>query len=343
MNTLGKLVALAALGLSVFHTAASAEPGPGPRGPNVMIVGEDADKDTIPRGNRNFNRIQRAIAEQLVSRGFHVFDETAITKDVLPQGGVRRELPELLEIAKLAQAPIDVIVVFQVYASVRPAQFVRDTFKPFIRIDGRMIRVRGGQDLGGFEYGSDIELPPIPGSCVNGEPPRECLLETFGNEARLIGAPVGNGLATKLAGFLRADYDPGVGPGMPPVGPPIGPGGPGGPGGPVVATAPLARPACDGMDGTPYVLRIRDFTGSELNKLEEAFTSFDCYGHHRVMRSQPGMTDYWYETRADQARLTRNLRFVLEYMNVPGTVSVTGDNVIIVEKLLTAPHGVIVR
>jgi hypothetical protein len=291
-----------------------------------MIAGEDADKETIPRGNRTFNRIQRMIAEQLVNRGFHVFDETAITKDVLPQGGVRRQLPELLETAKLAQVPVDVIVVFQVYASVRPAQHVRDTFKPFVRVDGRMIRVRGGQDLGGFEFGSDIELPPIPGSCVNGEPPRECLIESFGNEARLIGTSVGNALATKLAFYLR-DADAG----------------PGGPGGPVIAAVPPgaeARPVCEGMDGTPYVLRFRDFDAPELNKMEEAFATFACYGNHRVTRSQPGLTEYWYETRADQARLTRNLRFVMEYMNLPGTVSVSGNN-IVVEKLLTAPHGVI--
>jgi hypothetical protein len=337
MNAFVKLLTLAAVGLTVFHTAgASAEPT-GPRGPNIMIAGEDADKDTIPRGNRNFNRIERAVAEQLVARGFHVFDETAITMNVLPQGGVRRQLPELLETAKLAQAPIDVIVVFQIYASVRPLLAVRDTFKPVIRIDGRMIRVRGGQDLGGYEFGSDLELPPIPGVCVNGEPPRECLLESFGNEARLIGSAVGNGLASKLAGYLRADFDPGL---LPP--PPPGVVGPG----PVVVgpgPAPLeaARPICDGMDGTPYVLRIRDFDGPELNRLEEAFTGFACYEHHRIVRSQPGMTDYWYETRADQARLTRNLRFVLEYMNLPGTVSVTAGNVIIVEKHLMAPHGVI--
>ncbi len=342
MNTFVKLLTLAAAGLTVFHTAgASAEPA-GPHGPNIMIVGEDADKDTIPRGNRNFNRIERAVAEQLVARGFKVFDETAITMNVLPQGGVRRQLPELIETAKLAQAPIDVIVVFQIYASVRPLLAVRDTFKPFIRIDGRMIRVRGGQDLGGYEFGSDIDFPPLPGVCVNGEPPRECLLESFGNEARLIGSSVGNALATKLAGYLRADFDPG----LPPPPPGVIPGGPvvGGPGPVVVAPGPVpveGRPICDGMDGTPYVLRIRDFDGPELNRLEEAFTGFACYEHHRVVRSQPGLTDYWYETRAGQARLTRNLRFVLEYMNLPGTVSVTADNVIIVEKHLTAPHGVI--
>ena len=324
MNTLGKLLALATLGLSVVHTAgASAEPV-GPRGPNIMIVGEDADKDTIPRGNRNFNRIERAVAEQLVTRGFKVYDETAITMNVLPQGGVRRQLPELLETAKLAQAPIDVIVVFQIYASVRPILALRDTFRPFIRVDGRMIRVRGGQDLGGYEFGSDIELPPLPGTCVNGEPPRECLLESFGNEARLIGSAVGDALATKLAAFLRADVEPGV----------------------IVPAAPVvtgeAKPVCSDMAGTPYVLSMRNFDAPELSRLEEAFTSFACYEHHRILASvPPAKTDYWYETRADQARLTRNLRLVLEYMNAPGTVSVTAGNTIIVEKLVAAPPGVV--
>src|SRR6516165_4373290 len=330
MNTLGKLLALATLGLSAVHTAgASAEPV-GPRGPNIMIVGEDADKDTIPRGNRNFNRIERAVAEQLVTRGFKVYDETAITMNVLPQGGVRRQLPELLETAKLAQAPIDVIVVFQIYASVRPILALRDTFKPVIRVDGRIIRVRGGQDLGGYEFGSDIELPPIPGTCVNGEPPRECLLESFGNEARLIGAAVGNGLATKLAGYLRADFDPG----LPPPPPGAAPDGP-----VVVAPGPVIADAkvCSGMAGTPYVVSVRNFDPPELSRLEEAFASFACYEHHRIMAAVPPKTDYWYETRADQARLTRNLRLALEYMNVPGEVSVTAGNVIIVEKIALAP------
>jgi hypothetical protein len=324
MNTFGKLLALAAVGLSVFHTAgASAEPA-GPRGPSIMIAGEDADKDTIPRGNRNFNRIERAIADQLIARGFKVYDETAITRDILPQGGVRRQLPELLETAKLAQVPIDVIVVFQIYASVRPILALRDTFKPFIRVDGRMIRVRGGQDLGGYEFGSDIEFPPIPGTCVNSEPPRECLLESVGNEARLIGSAVGDALATKLAAFLRADADPGV---TVPVAP--------------VVTGEV-RPVCGGMAGTPYVLSVRNFDAPELSRLEEAFTSFACYEHHRILTSvPPAKTDYWYETRADQARLTRNLRLVLEYMNAPGEVSVTAGNMIIVEKQVLAPHGVI--
>jgi hypothetical protein len=324
MNPLAKLLALAALGVVALGTAASAQTGP--RGPSIMIVGEDADKDTIPRGNVNFNRIQRAIAEQLIARGFKVYDETATTMDVLPQGGVRRELPELLQIAKLSKSPIDVVVVFQVYASVRDMKWVRNTLQPFVRVDGRLIRVRGGQDLGNFEYGSDIEFEPIPQACRDGDHvDRACLLETFGTQARLIGSAVGNALATKLSAYLRADNDPAIN--VPAVDP-------------AVAAVPPVPPTCAGMDGTPYVLRIREFNGPELQRLEEAFTSFACYEHYKIMKQMPSLTEYWYETRADQARLARDLQFVLQYLNLPGTVTVTAGNVIVVEKHLTAPHGV---
>jgi hypothetical protein len=211
-----------------------------------MIVGEDADKDTLPRFNRNFNRILRAVAERLIAKGFKVYDETALTMDILPQGGVRRELPELLETARYAGqkmgSPIDVVVVFQVYPSVRPLQSVRG-YKPFVRIAGRMIKVRSGQDLGGYEFGPDIEFPILPESCVKGDPPNECLHESFGNEARLIADAVGDALATKLSAYLTpADLA-----------------------GPAIAGPGPAGSVCDGMNGEDYVIRFRDFDGRLLS------------------------------------------------------------------------------
>jgi hypothetical protein len=340
MNTLGKLFMLAALGLTVFNTAASAEPRP--HSPNIMIVGEDADKDTIPRFNRNFNRIMRVVTEQLVAQGFRVFDETALTMDSIPQGGVRRELPELLATARIAgqkvRVPVDYVLVFQIYASVRQVPHVRETYQPFVRIDGRMINVRSGRDMGGYEFGSDFELMTISADCVHSNPPNECLLEEVGNQARDLGASLGKGLALKLAAYLpRVEMDPGLPPDLPPGPPP-------GRRGRVAAVPPPPgeRPVCDGFSGEDYVLRIKDFDGQDLNRLEEAFTGFACYQHHRVLTSLPGRTEYSYETTADQARVVRNLRFALDYMNLPGSVAVTdGGRTIIVERLLIAPPGVI--
>jgi len=331
MNAAGKIFAIAAavaaLTTSAFaspdHPADQAATQAGPRGPSILVASEDFDADTIPRGNVNFNRIQRAIIDHMAGRGFKIYDETAITMDRLPQGRVRRELPELLQTAKLAQAPIDVIVVFQIHASIQNVQYVKNTKVPHIRVDGRMIRVRGGQDLTGFEYGEDVDLDPIPQACFTGDQiDRQCLLESVGTQARPFGAAVGDALAIKLASFLRANLDPGVSV----------------PEDSYAATG--HRGPCNELDGTPYVLRIRDFNAPELQRLEEAFTSFACYQHYKVMKQVPSLTEYWYESRADQARIVRDLQFVMQYMNVPGSVSVTSGNVIILEKHILPPHGV---
>jgi hypothetical protein len=96
-------------------------------------------------------------------------------------------------------------------------------------------------------------------------------------------------------------------------------------------------PVCDGMDGTEYVLRIRDFNDAELNKLVDTFTTFACYKHHRLERSMRGLAEYRYETSADADRMRRNLTAALQIINVPGSVSIMGTT-IYVEKDLPRPR-----
>ena len=49
--------------------------------PNVLIVGEDADHDTVPRNSPVFKRMLNALSNELHDQGFSVFDKTAITQE----------------------------------------------------------------------------------------------------------------------------------------------------------------------------------------------------------------------------------------------------------------------
>jgi hypothetical protein len=291
-------------------------------------MSEDADADTVPRNNRLFNRVIAEISEDLIAKGFQVYDETAAGMAITEPGRIKRRDPELIDTARaMNRPPIDVILIFQIYASAKKSIY-GDTMRPEVRVAGRLLSVRGNQALGFFEAGGDLELPVLPRNCYTPAPDRECLLERVGMEARSVAGAVGQALGEKLAAYLRpeirADLDRADA------------------GGPPVDHAPIVREAvgdpaaCTSMAGSPYVLRFRNFDSREINRLEEYMSAFRCYEHHRPIRSDPAVTEYWYETRADQARLQRNLRIALEYLDVKGQVSSSG-NTILIEKILVVP------
>ena len=66
------------------HPAISAED------PNILILCEDSDPDSVPRNNRIFKRVLNAVSNQLGDEGFNVYDETAVTLDDFVQGRYRR-------------------------------------------------------------------------------------------------------------------------------------------------------------------------------------------------------------------------------------------------------------
>ena len=54
-------------------------------------------------------------------------------------------------------------------------------------------------------------------------------------------------------------------------------------------------------------------------------SAFQCYENHRPIRADAILTEFWYETGSDQARLQRNLRIALEHLDVKGQVSSSGN------------------
>ena len=159
--------------------------------PRVMIVGEDADTDTVPRDSRVFKRVLGAISNELIDQGFDVKDETALTHMTHVQGRARRADDELIRIAK--DVGIDVLVIFSIYPSGKAdSNSVRVT----ARVEGRLLDVHSGSRMGNFELEPQgSQLVPRPYS-------RDDILEAVGKLSRIIGTEVGAVLAQRLSGYV---------------------------------------------------------------------------------------------------------------------------------------------
>ncbi|MBV5265200.1 hypothetical protein [Pinisolibacter aquiterrae] len=282
--------------------------------PNLLVVGEDADEDTVPRNSRVFNRVLQAIQSEMGQLGFRVYDETAVSMGITNPGRIRRVDAEVISVAQRVQTPpIDAIVIFQIYASVQRNNYA-DIMDLNIRIPGRMLQVQTGLGLGNFEvaYGPR-DLPPLPPNCN-----RECALEHIGGQAKQIAHDVGAVLAQKLAALSPARPGPITNPAVEPA--------------PVVvptAPAPIATPAgppsdCTGMT-TAYTIVLRGFESQEVMRIQEYLTAFKGYDHYRPIRSQMRYAEYWYESCIDSARLERNLHMTMEQMGLQARISMRAN------------------
>lgn len=168
--------------------------------PNILVMGEDADNNTVPRNSRVFKGVLSALQSQMHNKQFDVYDETAVTLDSFTQGRVRRSDAELLDIARsITRPPIDVVVVFSIYASMQKLDY---TSKVKSRITGRMLNAQTGKFLASFEVESG-ELSNVPENCS-----RECLSEILAEKGSVLGNDLGAVLAEKLA-YLVDDGTPG--------------------------------------------------------------------------------------------------------------------------------------
>ena len=257
--------------------------------PNILIVGDDADVDSVPRHSRIFKRVLDAIAGELHLEGFDVFDEVAITAEDFAQGRSRRSDAEVIDIAKSStRPPIDIVVVFSIYAS---ADELKYTTKVNARITGRLLNTKSGQRLGNFE----VESPRnwvAPADC-----PRECILEIVGKYSRNLAKDLGAVLAIKLADIVEA--------------------------GAVGTDDTAAKAAVD--IGDAYTLVLSGFTPEEVMDIEEYLVVFTGYKTHRPIYSGTRHHELWYETTSKSSRLVRNLNKMLKHLAIRGRVTFAGS------------------
>ena len=257
--------------------------------PNILIMGDDADADAVPRHSRIFKRVLDAIAGELHIDGFDVFDEVAITLEDFAQDRSRRSDAEVIDIAKsVTRPPIDIVVLFSIYAS---ADELKYTTKVKARITGRLLNTKSGQRLGNFE----IESPNnwvAPADC-----PRECILEVVGKHSRNLAKDLGAVLAIKLGDIVDAGATQAAG-----------------------ATAPAAVDI-----GDAYTMVLSGFTPEEVMDMEEYLVVFSGYKTHRPAYSGTRHHELWYETTSTSSRLVRNLNKMLEHLAVRGRVNLFGE------------------
>jgi hypothetical protein len=286
MNRIYGILTAGCIGMAALLPTGAAQAG---EQPNIIIMGEDADKDTVPRNSRVYKRVLDALVNEMNDEGFNVYDETAVTLDDFAQGRVRRTDAEIIDIARsVKRPPIDVAVIYSIYASANKLSY---TTKIQTRITGRLLNVRSGKRLGNFE----VELPQADNAPVKCE--RECILETVGKNARVLGMDLGVVLTKKLD-WLAARSDD--------------------------------KHDKDGHDddglASAYSLVFTGFTPDDITSIEEYIVAFRGYEHHRPVSSSLRNAEYWYETKSKSARLNRNLRLMMEHLGYEGRVTFKGSS-----------------
>jgi hypothetical protein len=162
---------------------------------NLLIMIEDADKDSVPRNSRINKRVHDSVSQQL-NHIADVYDETSMTLNDFKRGRVRRTDSELLDIARsITRPPIDIIVVLNTYASINTSEYAK---KARARVAGRLINAKSGQFLDSFEVQSPRSWT-IPYDCDR----QTCMLEEMADEAKVLGDELGLILAEKLNWLLN--------------------------------------------------------------------------------------------------------------------------------------------
>jgi hypothetical protein len=276
-------------GALLLISCAGAPPSMAIEKPNLLIMGDDADQDSVPRNSRVFRRVLDALTNEIHNEGFDVFDETAISLDDYAQGRVRRTDAEIIDIAKsVKRPPIDIAIIFTIYASARDFNY---TTKIKTRVTGRILAVKSGQRLGNFEVESPREWTAAA-NC-----PRECLLETVGKYSKIIARDVGSVLAEKLVDIYDGDRDDDG-----------------------YSKANLAN---------GFSLVFEGFSEDDMLDMEEYIVVFKGYERHRTVYSGRMHHEYWYESSSTATRLNRNLRKMLDHIGISGRVRFSGNEYVV--------------
>lgn len=167
--------------------------------PGLLLIGEDIDPAALERGSRPFRQLVSSLHEGLVAAGFVLADEASATLDSPARPGVSRSKSELLDIARgIAVPPVAAVVTFAAYVDIKTAETSRSAR---LRVTGRLLDVKTGQDQGTFEFVTPNEWVAPPG-CTD-----VCAVDSLGDFMVGAAPELTVALAQKLSWLAVADGD----------------------------------------------------------------------------------------------------------------------------------------
>ncbi len=260
--------------------------------PNIIVIGDQSGSDAMPLDGPVYRSAVNSLNDQLHAARLKVYDKTVLNGAATDRGAITEIESDIIDLMRgLKRPPIDVVVIFAVHATAEKFTY---TTNLLTRVTAKLLDVHTGQRLGRFEITSPESLR-VPAACT-----RTCLAEILSDDAGRVSAELGAQVSETLlemAGMSSPRQPPPSGGGMP----------------------------------TGYTIVFAGFDSAEISEIEEYLVVFSGYRHHRPVSATFQHHEFWYESAISSGRLNRNLNKMLEYLEMPGRVSLSA-NVFTVER-----------
>jgi hypothetical protein len=259
-----KFVQVALSALSILGPFAGAPTVALAQDRSILIVGEDADEDSVPRFTRIFVQVVGALTEELGAAGFEVLDETAVSLGNFTQDRVRHDVAEIS--ASVVGTSVNLALSLNLYAS---ADEQRYRTRINTRATRRLIDAGTGQRLGAFEISGPRPLN-APLDCS-----RACVLETVGRHTGQLVRHVSDLLTVELVELTESGRERSK-----------------------VRGAPWRH-----LEAGRYKLVFRGFDSDEMSDFERFFAVFGGYKGHQEVLTEGRHFEYRYESDASSVEL----------------------------------------
>jgi hypothetical protein len=273
----------------------------------VMVMGEDSDRNTVPRTSDVFKRVLAELKESMHRKGFRLVDEEFVAAELGWRITERRPKIELVQAMKLAnnsgKAHLSsrAMMLFRIHTNNKKLDFAN---RVEVRIDGELYDGLTNEFKGAFEIPRSAYS--APDDCNS-----RCISEVVGDHAREIAISLGDVMAVKLAYISPSLQNGSVG------------------------------GSSTGRE-TTYTIKFKRFNTTEVMEIMHVMSNeFPGYKSHELLKKAPSVSSYEYLTTAKVTKLDKWMNILLMDLGLtPDTVVVSQirGTVLTLDKISSPPR-----